>query len=197
MPQSRMMALVGFMPNVSGRRSATPDVEPMPGSAPTSVPSSAPAKAKSRLAGVSAIPKPEVSVQGSPRRQGSGMLSHRTKISQTSAGVSRVAAAIPVRLRGMSHHAAAAVSTAVDATKPMNGTRTAATAVDNVSAIATDRPRARTSIDAPGSVDGVTVARDHTGRLPRTPPARRRATMAGSQARVSDRSSTAGRKPGR
>src|ERR671910_404878 len=58
MPASMIIALVGFMPNVSGRRSATPDVDPMPGSAPIIVPRKAPASASARFVGVSATENP-------------------------------------------------------------------------------------------------------------------------------------------
>ena len=103
-----MIALVGFMPNVSGRRSATPDVEPMPGSAPTSVPRNAPTNAKSRLAGVSAIAKPAARFEkahSGTSIYGSGTPSQRTKISHTRSGVASVAAPIASGRRGSSHQA--------------------------------------------------------------------------------------------
>src|SRR5919199_1501269 len=53
-----MMPEVGSMPKVSGRRSATPEGGPTPGSAPISMPTITPATAIIRLKGVSATPKP-------------------------------------------------------------------------------------------------------------------------------------------
>ncbi len=55
---SMMIPEVGFMPNVSGSNSATPEGGPTPGSAPIRMPSVTPAAAINRLKGVSATEKP-------------------------------------------------------------------------------------------------------------------------------------------
>src|SRR3712207_1623783 len=53
-----MRALAGSSLKVTGSSSATVSAGPMPGSTPTAVPMVTPTKAHSRLAGVSASPKP-------------------------------------------------------------------------------------------------------------------------------------------
>src|ERR671916_1492416 len=58
MPANRMNAPVGSNAYVTGSSSATAIAGPMPGSTPMAVPSSTPIAENSRLAGVSAWPKP-------------------------------------------------------------------------------------------------------------------------------------------
>ena len=54
-----MMPETGSMPKVSGRRSATPETGPIPGSAPMRVPRVTPAAAITRLNGVNAMREAE------------------------------------------------------------------------------------------------------------------------------------------
>jgi hypothetical protein len=56
MPASRINAVSGGMPKVSGSSSAMVVTGPRPGSTPASVPTSTPRKQKPRLTGVSATP---------------------------------------------------------------------------------------------------------------------------------------------
>ena len=57
-----MIPLVGFMPKVSGRRTAIPVGAPIPGMAPMKVPKMQPIAPKNRFVGVRAMLKPRMSI---------------------------------------------------------------------------------------------------------------------------------------
>src|SRR5829696_6253696 len=58
MPASMISPVTGSRPSVRGMRTATPVVEPSPGSTPMTVPARTPMKQKSRFSTLSAVEKP-------------------------------------------------------------------------------------------------------------------------------------------
>jgi hypothetical protein len=70
MPASMISAVTGSKASVSGISTATPLLEPRPGSRPITVPASTPTKHQSRFSGVSAVWNPSRTLsitEGPPR----------------------------------------------------------------------------------------------------------------------------------